>query len=107
MAVSFQLNNFDFPPLSFSTVSSFSTVCSSNDYLSKPICPCKPVYLSNVRPNVRGSMMAYGRETSVKIILDIYYAISTISKVQHSKPSKEKIFNYLQSLIRMLITIIL
>ena len=42
--------------------------------------------------------MAYGRETSVKIILDIYYAISTIRKVQHSKPSKEKIFNYLKKL---------
>ena len=43
-------------------------------------------------------MMAYGRETSVKIRLDIYYAISTIRKVQHSKPSKEKIFNYLKKL---------
>ena len=40
--------------------------------------------------------MADRRETSVKIILDIYYAISTIRKVQHSKPSKEKIFNYLK-----------
>ena len=37
-------------------------------------------------------MMADGRETSVKIILNIYYAISTIRKVQHSKLSKEKIF---------------
>ena len=37
--------------------------------------------------------MADGREVSVKIILDIYYAMSTIRKVQHSKPSKEKIFN--------------
>ena len=43
-------------------------------------------------------MMADGRETSVKIILDIYYTISTIRKVQHSKPSKEKIFNYLKKL---------
>ena len=42
--------------------------------------------------------MADGRETSVKIILAIYYAISTIRKVQHSKPSKEKIFNYLKKL---------
>ena len=39
--------------------------------------------------------MADGRETSVKII---YYTISTIRKVQHSKPSKEKIFNYLKKL---------
>ena len=31
-------------------------------------------------------MMADGHETSVKIILDIYYAISTIRKVQHGKP---------------------
>ena len=41
-------------------------------------------------------MMADRRETSVKIILDIYYAISTIRKVQHSQPSKEKIFNCLK-----------
>ena len=41
-------------------------------------------------------MMAYVRETSVKVILDIYYAISAIRKVQHSKPSKEKIFNFLK-----------
>ena len=40
--------------------------------------------------------MAGRRETSVKIILDIYYAISTIRKVQHSKSSKEKMFNYLK-----------
>ena len=37
-------------------------------------------------------MMADGRETSVKIILNIYYGISTIRTVQHSKLSKEKIF---------------
>ena len=43
-------------------------------------------------------MMADGRETSVKIILDIYNAISTIRKVQHSKSSKQKIFNYLKKL---------
>ena len=43
-------------------------------------------------------MMADGRETSVKIILDIYYAISAIRKVQHSKSSKEKIFNCLKKL---------
>ena len=43
-------------------------------------------------------MMADGRETSVKIILDIYYAISTIRKVQHSKPSKAKIFNHSKKL---------
>ena len=42
--------------------------------------------------------MADGRETSVKIILDIYYAISTIRKVQHSKPSKAKIFNHIEKL---------
>ena len=42
--------------------------------------------------------MANGRETSVKIILDIYYAISIIRKVQHSKSSKEKIFNDLKKL---------
>ena len=42
--------------------------------------------------------MADGREVSVKIILDIYYAISTVRKVQHSKPSKEKIFNHLRKL---------
>ena len=33
--------------------------------------------------------MADGREVSVKIILGIYYAISTIRKVQHSKPLKK------------------
>ena len=43
-------------------------------------------------------MMADGRETSVKIILDIYYAISTIRKVQHSKPSKAKIFSHSKKL---------
>ena len=42
--------------------------------------------------------MADGRETSVKYILDIYYAISTIRKAQHSKLSKKKIFNYLKKL---------
>ena len=42
--------------------------------------------------------MAEGREISVKVILDIYYAISTIRKVQHSKSSKEKIFNHLKKL---------
>ena len=42
--------------------------------------------------------MADGREVSVKIILDIYYAMSTIRKVQHSKPSEEKIFNHLKKL---------
>ena len=42
--------------------------------------------------------MADGREVSVKIILGIYYAMSTIRKVQHSKPSKEKIFNHLKKL---------
>ena len=42
--------------------------------------------------------MANGRETSVKIILDIYYAISIIRKVQHSKSSKEEIFNDLKKL---------
>ena len=42
--------------------------------------------------------MADGREVSVKIILDIYYAISTVRKVQHSKLSKEKIFNHLRKL---------
>ena len=39
--------------------------------------------------------MAGGREVSVKILIDIYYAISTIRKVQHSKPLTEKIFNHL------------
>ena len=34
----------------------------------------------------------------MKVILDIYYAISTIRKVQHSKPSKEKIFNFSKKL---------
>ena len=34
--------------------------------------------------------MADGREILVKIILDIYYAISTIRKIQHSNSSKEK-----------------
>ena len=43
-------------------------------------------------------MMADGRETSVKIILDIYYAISTIRKVRHSKPSKAKIFSHSKKL---------
>ena len=38
---------------------------------------------------------ADGREFSVKIILDTYYAISTIRKIQ---PSKEKIFNHLKKL---------
>ena len=42
--------------------------------------------------------MADGREVPVKIILNIYYAISTIRKVRHSKPSKEKIFNHLKKL---------
>ena len=42
--------------------------------------------------------MAEGCEISVKVILDIYYAISTIRKVQHSKSSKEKIFNHLKKL---------
>ena len=87
MAVSFKLNNFDFPPLSFSTVfkpassvpASISlatacrspsyvsalchkplsdptnvcngTVCSTNIYPSKPICPSKLVCLSNARPS--------------------------------------------------------
>ena len=87
MSVSFELNNFNFPPLTFSTASkrdssapaSFSfatacrssscvgalshkslsdptnvcddTVCSSNAYPSKPICPGKSVCLSNVHPS--------------------------------------------------------
>ena len=87
MAVSFKLNNIDFPPLSFSTVfkpassvpASISlatacrspsyvsalchkpvsdptnvcngTVCSTNIYFSKPICPSKLVCLSNARPS--------------------------------------------------------
>ena len=42
--------------------------------------------------------MADGREVPVKIILNIYYAISTIRKVRHIKPSKEKIFNHLKKL---------
>ena len=44
--------------------------------------------------------MADGREILVKIILDIYYAISTIRKIQHSKSSKEKIFNHLKKLYK-------
>ena len=86
MAVSFKLNNFDFPPLFFFTVSKpvssvpaslFATacssssdvstlshkslfdpanvcdgsVCSSNVYPSKPICPSKPVCLNIVHSN--------------------------------------------------------
>ena len=42
--------------------------------------------------------MKDGRETSVKIIVDIYYAISTRRRVQHRKPSKEKIFDHLKKL---------
>ena len=34
----------------------------------------------------------------MKIILDINYAISTRRKVQHRKPSKEKIFDHLKKL---------
>ena len=44
--------------------------------------------------------MADGREILVKIILDIYYAISTIRKIQHSNSSKEKIFNHLEKLYK-------
>ena len=44
--------------------------------------------------------MADGREILVKIILDIYYAISTIRKIQHSNSSKEKIFNHLKKLCK-------
>ena len=42
--------------------------------------------------------IAKGRETSLKIILDIYYAVFIIRKIQHSKSSKEKIFNHLKKL---------
>ena len=42
--------------------------------------------------------MADVSEVSVKIILNIYYAISAIRKVRHSKPSKEKTFNHLKKL---------
>ena len=42
--------------------------------------------------------MVDGREVSVKIVLNIYYAISTIRKVQHGKPSKDKIFHHLKKL---------
>ena len=87
MAVSFEFNNFDFPPLYFYTASKLvssvpasvtsttacrssswvsalfhkplsdptntcdDTVCSSNAFPSKPICPSKYVCLSNVRPS--------------------------------------------------------
>ena len=44
--------------------------------------------------------MAGGLEILVKIILDIYYAISTIRKIQHSKSSKEKVFNHLKKLYK-------
>ena len=34
----------------------------------------------------------------IKIALDIYYAIIYISKIQHLKPSTEKIHNYLKKI---------
>ena len=36
----------------------------------------------------------------IKIALDIYYAIIYISKIQHLKPSTEKIHNYLKKSIK-------
>ena len=41
-------------------------------------------------------MIAEGRVLKVKVLLDIYYAKNAIRKVQHNKPSKEKVFNYLK-----------
>ena len=42
--------------------------------------------------------MADGGADKVKIYFDIYYAINFIRKVQHNKPSKEKVFSYLRKL---------
>ena len=42
--------------------------------------------------------MADGGVDKVKIYFEIYYAINFIRKVQHNKPSKEKVFSYLRKL---------
>ena len=42
--------------------------------------------------------MADGGVHKMKIYFDNYYAINFIRKVQHNKPSKEKVFSYLRKL---------
>lgn len=42
--------------------------------------------------------MENGCVDKVKMYLDIYYTINFVRTVQHSKPSKEKVFSYLKKI---------
>ena len=71
-------------------------------YVCMYICMYVCMYVCNVQISVK---IADGRDDKINMYLDIYYAINFIRKVQHNKPSKEKVFSHLKKLNKTVDTI--